>query len=174
MNSPPARSRSIAVSAIVGLTWAGCTRMRILNECWPYLQRILEGHAKSLAYAARLGVRTVAGSDAGSHGVAHGHGFLTELELMERAGLSTLQVLRSATAANAARLGFDEIFDAIVATASFENLQRFDGTDVMARIQYDSEHPGRLLQRTLLGYLRRAIADYPVEPHSIWTRRALH
>ena len=100
--------------------------------------------------------------------MAHGHGFLTELELMERAGLSTLQVLRSATAANAARLGFDEIFDAIVATASFENLQRFGGTDVMARIQYDTEHPGRLLQRTLLGYLRRAIADYPVEPHSIY------
>jgi uncharacterized 2Fe-2S/4Fe-4S cluster protein (DUF4445 family) len=57
---------------------------------------------------------------------------------------------------------------AIIATASIENPQRFGGTDVMARIQFDTEHPGRLLQRTLLGYLGRALAEFPVEPHSIY------
>lgn len=56
----------------------------------------------------------------------------------------------------------------IVATASFENPQRFGGTDVMARIQYDTEHPGRLLQRTLLGYLSRAIAQLPINPLRIF------
>lgn len=75
-----------------------------------HLRRILECHATSLVRAARLGVRIVAGSDAGSHGVPHGHGLLWELELMERAGMSTAQVLRAATGASAARLGFAEAF----------------------------------------------------------------
>ena len=74
------------------------------------LQRILDAHAASVARAGSLGVRIIAGSDAGSHGVAHGHGFLWELELMERAGLSTRHVLRSATLASASRLGFGELF----------------------------------------------------------------
>lgn len=54
-----------------------------------------------------------------------------------------------------------------VATQSFENPQRFGGSDVMARIRYDSDHPGRLLQRVLLGYLRRAIKALPCDPESI-------
>jgi len=74
------------------------------------LQRILDAHAERLRYAAEIGVRIIAGSDAGSHGVAHGHGFLWELELMERAGLRARQVLRSATANSATRLGFAEPF----------------------------------------------------------------
>ncbi|MBL8987509.1 MAG: 2Fe-2S iron-sulfur cluster binding domain-containing protein, partial [Gemmatimonadetes bacterium] len=40
---------------------------------------------------------------------------------------------------------------ALVATQSFENPQRFGGSDIMARIRYDGDHAGRLLQRTLLG-----------------------
>jgi len=72
------------------------------------LQRILDDHAASLVHAAKLGVRIVAGSDAGSHGVAHGHGFLWELELMERAGLPTARVLQTATGAAAARLHLGE------------------------------------------------------------------
>jgi len=72
------------------------------------LQRILDQHAERLCRAAQIGVRIVAGSDAGSHGVPHGHGFLRELELMERAGLSAAQVLRAATGAGGERLGFAE------------------------------------------------------------------
>ncbi|MBA4136051.1 MAG: ferredoxin [Opitutus sp.] len=56
----------------------------------------------------------------------------------------------------------------VVATSAFENPQRFGGTDVMARIQYDTDHPGRLLQRTLRGYLSRAIAELPVPAESIF------
>lgn len=55
-----------------------------------------------------------------------------------------------------------------MATASFENPQRFGGSDVMARIQYDSDHAGRLLQRTLLGYLSRAIRLLPVDARCIY------
>ena len=55
-----------------------------------------------------------------------------------------------------------------IASASFENPQRFAGSDVMARIHYDSLHPGRLLRRTLAGYLSHAIAEFPVDPHSIY------
>ncbi|HVU35660.1 MAG TPA: ASKHA domain-containing protein [Opitutaceae bacterium] len=57
---------------------------------------------------------------------------------------------------------------ATVATTAFENPQRFGGSDVMARIQFDTERPGRLLQRTLLGYLGRAIRSLPVAPESIY------
>jgi uncharacterized 2Fe-2S/4Fe-4S cluster protein (DUF4445 family) len=56
----------------------------------------------------------------------------------------------------------------VVADASFENPQRFGGSDVMARIQYDTEDGTRLLQRTLAGYLTRAIREFPVDPKSIY------
>lgn len=56
----------------------------------------------------------------------------------------------------------------LVADASFENPQRFGGSDVMSRIQYDCDHPGKLLRRTLAGYLSHAIADFPVDPLSIY------
>ena len=57
---------------------------------------------------------------------------------------------------------------ALAATQSFENPQRFGGSDIMARIHYDGEHRGRLLQRTLLGYLTRAIQALPAESTSIY------
>ena len=55
-----------------------------------------------------------------------------------------------------------------VADTSFENPQRFGGSDVMSRIHYDTGHPGRLLMRTLAGYLRHAIADLPADPLTIY------
>jgi uncharacterized 2Fe-2S/4Fe-4S cluster protein (DUF4445 family) len=56
----------------------------------------------------------------------------------------------------------------LVADASFENPQRFGGSDVMARIHYDTSHSGRLLMRTLAAYLRHAIEDLPVDPATIY------
>jgi uncharacterized 2Fe-2S/4Fe-4S cluster protein (DUF4445 family) len=56
----------------------------------------------------------------------------------------------------------------IVADTSFENPQRFGGSEVMSRISYDTDHPGRLLMRTLAGYLSHAIDKFPVEPKSIY------
>jgi uncharacterized 2Fe-2S/4Fe-4S cluster protein (DUF4445 family) len=56
----------------------------------------------------------------------------------------------------------------VVADSSFENPQRFGGSDVMARIHYDSQDGTRLLQRTLAGYLTHAIEEFPVHPHSIY------
>jgi uncharacterized 2Fe-2S/4Fe-4S cluster protein (DUF4445 family) len=56
----------------------------------------------------------------------------------------------------------------VVADSSFENPQRFGGSDVMARIQFDTEDGSRSLQRTLLGYLTHAIEELPVDPHSIY------
>jgi uncharacterized 2Fe-2S/4Fe-4S cluster protein (DUF4445 family) len=56
----------------------------------------------------------------------------------------------------------------IVATQAFENPQRFGGSDVMARIKFDTDNKGRLLQRVLLGYLTHAIESFPVDPHSIY------
>jgi uncharacterized 2Fe-2S/4Fe-4S cluster protein (DUF4445 family) len=55
----------------------------------------------------------------------------------------------------------------LVADAAFENPQRFGGSEIMSRIQYDHEHPGRLLMRTLAGYLSHAIEDFPVRGEDI-------
>jgi imidazolonepropionase-like amidohydrolase len=74
------------------------------------LKKILEQHAKNLVKAHQMGVQIIAGSDAGSVGVAHGVGFLNELELMERAGLSPIAVINSATGASSNRLAFKEKF----------------------------------------------------------------
>lgn len=56
----------------------------------------------------------------------------------------------------------------VIADASFENPQRFGGSDVMARIHYDTEDGTKLLQRTLAGYLTHAIEEFPVDPQSIF------
>jgi uncharacterized 2Fe-2S/4Fe-4S cluster protein (DUF4445 family) len=56
----------------------------------------------------------------------------------------------------------------LVADAAFENPQRFGGSDVMSRIHYDTEHRGKLLRRTLAGYLTHAIEEFPVDPKSIY------
>jgi imidazolonepropionase-like amidohydrolase len=77
------------------------------------LRRILDAHAASLRKAHAIGVILIAGSDAGSVGVAHGVDFLYELELMERAGLSPLAVVNAATGAGSQRLAFRENFGRI-------------------------------------------------------------
>lgn len=56
----------------------------------------------------------------------------------------------------------------LIADSSFENPQRFAGSDVMARIHYDSSHQGHLLMRTLAGYLTHEIVRFPVDANSIY------
>ncbi len=56
----------------------------------------------------------------------------------------------------------------VVEVQSFENPQRFGGSDVMARIQYDTDHKGRLLQRTLLGYMTHAIESFDCQAQDIY------
>jgi uncharacterized 2Fe-2S/4Fe-4S cluster protein (DUF4445 family) len=55
-----------------------------------------------------------------------------------------------------------------MADTSFENPQRFGGSDVMARIQYATEHGRHALVRTLAGYIRHAIEEFPVDPATIY------
>jgi uncharacterized 2Fe-2S/4Fe-4S cluster protein (DUF4445 family) len=56
----------------------------------------------------------------------------------------------------------------LLADTSFENPQRFGGSDVMSRIHYDTGHPGKLLRRTLAGYLSHAIKELPADPRTIY------
>lgn len=72
------------------------------------LRGILDRHAASLAKAHAMGVLIVAGSDAGSYGVAHGVDFLYELELMERAGMPSLAVINAATGVSSERFDYKE------------------------------------------------------------------
>jgi imidazolonepropionase-like amidohydrolase len=83
------------------------------NEIVSNLQKILDRHAAILVVAHRMGVQIIAGSDAGSCGVAHGLGLLYELQLMERAGLSAIAVINAATGAGSRRLAFKERFGQI-------------------------------------------------------------
>ena len=57
---------------------------------------------------------------------------------------------------------------ALVAGASFENPQRFGGSDIMARIVFDTDDGTRLLQRTLLGHLTHCLEDLPIDSHDIY------
>lgn len=77
------------------------------------LQRILDQHGASLLEAQRMGVEILAGSDAGSYGVAHGLGLIEELEAMERAGLPSMAVIHAATGAPSRRLAFREKYGQI-------------------------------------------------------------
>ena len=56
----------------------------------------------------------------------------------------------------------------IKASQSFENPQRFGGSDVLARVKFDTDHKGRLLRRTLAGYMSRAIESFGVPTGSIY------
>ena len=56
----------------------------------------------------------------------------------------------------------------VIADSSFENPQRFGGSDVMARIHFDTHDNTHLLQRTLAGYLTHAIQELPVDPKTIY------
>lgn len=69
-----------------------------------HLRRILDGHRESLTYALSIGVRVLAGSDAGSYGVPHGHGLLEEMLLLEESGMSVTAVLQAACRENLRRL----------------------------------------------------------------------
>ncbi len=59
------------------------------------LKKILDGHARSIILAKKMGVTVLAGSDGGSCGVAHGEGLIRELELLQAIGLDTPYLLSS-------------------------------------------------------------------------------
>ena len=61
------------------------------------LDAILQNHFERIALAFEMGVRVIAGSDAGSCGVPHGSGLIDELFFLARAGLPMANVLASAT-----------------------------------------------------------------------------
>jgi imidazolonepropionase-like amidohydrolase len=63
--------------------------------------------AKNLLAVQQAGITVVAGTDAGNIGTHHGSSFISELQLMKDAGLTNLDVLRSATI-NAAK-GFGKL-----------------------------------------------------------------
>jgi len=73
-----------------------------------HLKRIIESHQDMLRRAHEMGVKLIAGSDAGSCGVPHGTGLLRELCQMEAAGVPPMAVLRAATSVSGSTLRFPE------------------------------------------------------------------
>lgn len=70
------------------------------DEVRSHLATILDNHARSLRKALAMGVNVLVGSDSGSYGVAHGTGLFHEMELLENAGMPTLDILCQATHGN--------------------------------------------------------------------------
>lgn len=62
-----------------------------------HLRRILDSHLEHVALAHRMGVKLVAGSDAGSPGVDHGQGLIGEVLHFTAAGIPLTDALRAAT-----------------------------------------------------------------------------
>jgi imidazolonepropionase-like amidohydrolase len=78
-----------------------------------HLKRIIESHQNMLRRAHEMGVKLIAGSDAGSCGVPHGIGLLRELCQMETAGVPPMAVLRAATGVSQSVLQFPEALGCI-------------------------------------------------------------
>lgn len=163
------------------------TSCQMQGKCKECMVEVSEGmdclsprteHERHLSGSFRLSCRTQIVAD---HGRVHCHTMRRGHMRIERgaAGLSParygLDPVSEATHGIAMDLGtttvvlrlFDLRTGDLLADASFENPQRFAGSDVMSRIHYDSQHPGKLLRRTLAGYLAHAIEDFPVDPQSI-------
>lgn len=61
-----------------------------------HMEKIIDNHAKSINYAASIGVKLNIGTDSGSKGVRHGESFFEELRLFQKTGLSLEQILSAA------------------------------------------------------------------------------
>ena len=69
------------------------------------MQLAVHGSLQQVRKAIRAGVPVLAGSDAGNPATFHGVSLIRELELLAQAGMPLNEVLRSATARAADRLG---------------------------------------------------------------------
>lgn len=96
------------------------------------IDRILAGHRESIALADALGVTVLAGSDAGSPGVAHGGGLIDELRYLLQAGLSLERVLQAATSLPRSRWGCSPADLVPGAAADFVLLDESPGVDPAA------------------------------------------
>jgi uncharacterized 2Fe-2S/4Fe-4S cluster protein (DUF4445 family) len=61
----------------------------------------------------------------------------------------------------------DLVTGQIKASQSFENPQRFAGSDVMSRIHFDEQDKTRTLQKVLIGYINNSIQSFPVRYRDI-------
>lgn len=68
-----------------------------------------EGTLRQVSSAIRAGVPILAGSDAGNPVTFHGISLIRELELLSKAGLPLMEVLKSATSRAADRLGQSQL-----------------------------------------------------------------
>jgi imidazolonepropionase-like amidohydrolase len=81
----------------VHIQWARPELCQWSKNAVSKLRSILDNHLKYIKKANELGVSLIAGSDAGSYGVEHGKALIDELYFFSEAGLSTTDVLKTAT-----------------------------------------------------------------------------
>lgn len=93
------------------------------------LRAILDNHRHCLRLAESLNVTVMAGSDAGSFGVPHGEGLLTELGLMQAAGMSLEKVLDSAVNAPRKHFGLPPVWLKVNEKAAFGTLREAENAE---------------------------------------------
>jgi imidazolonepropionase-like amidohydrolase len=96
-----------------------------------HLKWIIDRHRGMVRRGHEMGVTILAGSDAGSCGVPHGIGLLTEMEHMETAGMPTLGVLNAATNASTEALG---LMDTLGGRSRYI-LTKYDPTETVRNLQ---------------------------------------
>ena len=97
------------------------------------MDRVHEGTLRQVSSAIRAGVPILAGSDAGNPVTFHGISLIRELELLAKAGLPPMEVLKSATSRAADRLGQSQLGRITAgAVADLVVLQDDPSTDVGA------------------------------------------
>ncbi len=90
---------------------------------------ILDNHQHCLRLAETLKVTVMAGSDGGSFGVPHGKGLLTELGLMQAAGMSLEKVLDSAVNAPRRHFNLPPVWLKVNEKAAFGTLREAENAE---------------------------------------------
>ena len=98
---------------------AGLNLPHVPGDLWPErVAKLVREHAvvapptvamQNLLKVWNAGITVVMGTDAGNIGTVHGPSVFREMELMQRAGLSPLQVLKSATVNGAATMAHSDL-----------------------------------------------------------------
>ena len=110
------------------------------NHIVDHLKRIVEEHRQMLLVGHLMGVTILAGSDAGSCGVPHGLGLLSELVHLEQAGMPTTEVLKSATGVSSRLLCFSEPVGRIAPGSRTRLIfTRYNPFETVANLQKDKK-----------------------------------
>jgi imidazolonepropionase-like amidohydrolase len=112
--------------------------------------------AVNLKKLVAAGITIATGTDAGNIGTQHASSFFTEIELMQRAGMTVPQILQASTINGAKALGKENIFGSIekgklasmllLSANPLENLDNWQKTELIIN-KGETFAPGNILEQ---------------------------